>query len=91
MWDLGPGIEPASPALAGVFSATEPPGKPLDSLKQKSSFVFVMKPGPSINFRMMRPGQKMGTSAIVPPYSLDIFLQKAGKINRNSLPRLLWP
>ena len=29
MWDLpGPGIEPASPALAGGFFTTEPPGKP---------------------------------------------------------------
>ena len=29
MWDLpGPGLEPMSPALAGGFSTTEPPGKP---------------------------------------------------------------
>ena len=29
MWDLpGSGIEPMSPALAGRFFATEPPGKP---------------------------------------------------------------
>ena len=29
MWDLpGPGIEPMSPALAGRFSTTAPPGKP---------------------------------------------------------------
>ena len=28
-WDLpGPGLEPASPALAGRFSTTAPPGKP---------------------------------------------------------------
>ena len=28
MWDLhGPGIEPVSPALAGSFFTTEPPGK----------------------------------------------------------------
>ena len=28
MWDLpGPGIEPVSPALAGGFFTTEPPGK----------------------------------------------------------------
>ena len=31
MWDLpGPGIEPVSPALAGVFFITEPPGNPCD-------------------------------------------------------------
>ena len=29
MWDLpGPGLEPVSPALAGTFSTTVPPGKP---------------------------------------------------------------
>ena len=32
MWDLpGPGIEPISPALAGRFLTTGPPGKPLQS------------------------------------------------------------
>ena len=35
MWDFPrPGLEPMSPALAGRFSTTEPPGKPL-------GFVFV--------------------------------------------------
>ena len=33
MWDvLRPGIEPVSPALAGGFFTTEPPGKPQDYL-----------------------------------------------------------
>ena len=32
MWDLPrPGLEPASPALAGRFSTTAPPGKPCTS------------------------------------------------------------
>ena len=32
MWDLPrPGLEPVSPALAGRFSTTAPPGKPLES------------------------------------------------------------
>ena len=31
MWDLpGPGVEPVSPALAGRFLTTAPPGKPYD-------------------------------------------------------------
>ena len=31
MWDLPrPGLEPVSPALAGRFSTTAPPGKPLE-------------------------------------------------------------
>ena len=37
MWDLpGPGLEPMSPALAGGFLTTEPPGKPLISI-----FIFM--------------------------------------------------
>ena len=33
MWDLpGPGLKPVSPALAGGFLTTAPPGKPLDSV-----------------------------------------------------------
>ena len=40
MWDLpGPGLEPVSPALAGGFLTTVPPGKPeaqvLDVSSQK--------------------------------------------------------
>ena len=35
MWDLpGPGLEPVSPALAGGFLTTVPPGKPCKSLNQ---------------------------------------------------------
>ena len=34
MWDLpGPGIEPVSPALAGGFLSTAPPGKPFMDVK----------------------------------------------------------
>ena len=40
MWDLpGPGLEPVSPALAGGFLTTAPPGKPLSpSLPEYSCF-----------------------------------------------------
>ena len=35
MWDLpGPGLEPMSPALAGGFLTTAPPGKPPCGLKR---------------------------------------------------------
>ena len=38
MWDPPrPGLEPASPALAGRFSTTAPPGKPLRSFFKKLS------------------------------------------------------
>ena len=37
MWDLpGPGLEPVSPALAGRFSTTAPPGKPSKCFLYKS-------------------------------------------------------
>ena len=33
-----PGLEPASPALAGRFSTTAPPGKPIFNEKSRSMF-----------------------------------------------------
>ena len=43
MWDLpGPGLEPVSPALAGGFLSTAPPGKPhLSVLNQGDWMNFV--------------------------------------------------
>ena len=46
MWDLPrPGLEPVSPALAGRFSTTAPPGKPSVSIliHKDDSEVFQMK------------------------------------------------
>ena len=43
MWDLPrPGLKPVSPALAGRFSTTAPPGKPwmLDSLHELFQVIF---------------------------------------------------
>ena len=41
MWDLPrPGLEPVSPALAGRFSTTAPPGKPCNFLFFCSIFVW---------------------------------------------------
>ena len=54
MWDLpGPGLEPVSPALAGEFLTTEPPGKPcgevLTALKPKASPLWLPTlPGPAL-------------------------------------------
>ena len=40
MWDLpGPGLEPVSPALAGGFSTTAPPGKPLNIFLSRVTYV----------------------------------------------------
>ena len=46
MWDLpGPGLEPMSPALAGGFLTTVPPGKPqefqLNSVSSEWVRIFV--------------------------------------------------
>ena len=51
MWDLpGPGLELMSPALAGRFLTTAPPGKSL-SLLQKHSFAWKVKPIAAIKFK----------------------------------------
>ena len=42
MWDPPrPGLEPVSPALAGRFSTTAPPGKPLSLLKKDLDVLFI--------------------------------------------------
>ena len=38
-----PGIEPASPALAGGFFTTEPPGKPHSKVIPNHSFLCTLK------------------------------------------------
>ena len=45
MWDLPrPGLEPVSPALAGGFSTTAPPGKPWEA-------VLICNPGSELQIR----------------------------------------
>ena len=47
MWDLPrPGLEPVSPALAGRFSTTAPPGKPQVTFKNPSRDFFKSKSSP---------------------------------------------
>ena len=42
MWDLlRPGLEPVSPALAGRFSTTAPPGKPCENVLIKNSIYLL--------------------------------------------------
>ena len=44
MWDLPrPGLEPVSPALAGRFSTTEPPGKPWNFFGGGEAQGFIFK------------------------------------------------
>ncbi|KAJ8791703.1 hypothetical protein J1605_020425 [Eschrichtius robustus] len=44
MWELpGPGLEPVSPALAGRFSTTVPPGKPESTGSRRAGFIVVAR------------------------------------------------
>ena len=44
MWDLpGPGLEPVSPALAGGFLTTAPPGTSLHLFLSEAFFFFFPK------------------------------------------------
>ena len=44
MWDLpGPGLEPVSPALAGGFLTTEPPGKPFSCFLKQVVVAFSLQ------------------------------------------------
>ena len=44
MWDLPrPGLKPVSPALAGRFSTTAPPGKPSKTIFKKFFYFFPSK------------------------------------------------
>ena len=52
MWDLpGPGIKPVSPALAGGFLTTAPPGKPfgLFLVRRGPYFTFPEEPAKSLS------------------------------------------
>ena len=49
MWDLPrPGLEPVSPALAGRFSTTAPPGKP----SNMGSFYLHVFPGYTVGYNL---------------------------------------
>ena len=60
MWDLpGPGIEPVSPALAGGFSTTAPPGKPLvHSFVAAAAGMSMLRLQKRLGFSVLRCGKK---------------------------------
>ena len=81
MWDLpGPGLEPVSPALAGRFSTTAPPGKPYSSfskeLKKKK------RPGGDFGHRYPAPRD---TECL----TLSEFLVRMGLLKLKGSPSLL--
>ena len=68
MWDLPrPGLEPLSPALAGRFSTTAPPGKP-------STFLFF----PALLPSRFLPLQIAAASSSLPPRSTGMCLSVTG-------------
>ena len=49
MWDLpGPGVKPVSPALAGGFLTTDPPGKPYRWFLRRGGVAQMVKNPPEI-------------------------------------------
>ena len=53
MWDLpGPGLEPVSPALAGGFLTTAPPGKSQDSETLDGLFLKIEQAAEVLSKRM---------------------------------------
>ena len=67
MWDLPrPGLEPVSPALAGRFATTAPPGKPKDKfLIYKYLNEFVIKQTKHNRKKELRP-DSLHTQRLVP-------------------------
>ena len=63
MWDLPrPGLEPVSPALAGRFSTTAPPGKPCFFLKLTTDAPGLMEGNfflSAIGFGLLPPAPKL--------------------------------
>ena len=68
MWDLPrPGLEPVSPALAGRFLTTVPPGKPL-----KRILKVLAKLLDSLNLRLCHSsGFRINGGLKLPPQSRD--------------------
>ena len=64
MWDLPrPGLEPVSPALAGRFSTTAPPGKPNDAVfKRAREHLLWLSP------RAQHRGSKQNSPCPVSPW-----------------------
>ena len=77
MWDPPrPGLEPVSPALAGGFSTTAPPGKPLLDFYfyffwQNPSYISRVRPNDSFSLLQVFPEHSNGL--ISPSFSILFF------------------
>ena len=78
MWDLPrPGLEPVSPALAGRFSTTAPPGKPyvfLYILFQPTAFIILLRLKFSLFFASGSPFKLAACPSDVTSVFFDIIL-----------------
>ena len=86
MWDLpGPGLEPVSPALAGGFLTTAPPGKPLDKFL---NFYFIV-------VRTVNMRSTLNTFSSVQSYiSVDCrysVVQQISRAHSSCFTETLWP
>ena len=83
MWDLpGPGLEPVSPALAGRFSTTAPPGKPYLCCFKRHRF------GTSLVVQWLRIRLPMQGTQVWAPVREDPTCRRATK---SRAPQLLKP
>ena len=85
MWNLPrPGLEPASPALAGRFSTTAPPGKPLDTvfLIDRQSALHVHR---FHILRLNQPWIKVSIRGWLNPWMQNLWIRRANYWTRGSM------
>ena len=73
MWDLPrPGLEPVSPALAGRFSTTVPPGKPPGSVSLGPSLIHAQKRPRPVTHQLsqVRQEERQSLHSRHPPHSI---------------------
>ena len=94
MWDLpGPGLEPVSPALAGGFLATAPPGKPNNICFAHESATWLGLGGDSPPRFYVLPLGVAQRQALTPGYWLRPyvwFISYCGPENTQVAPQMAW-
>ena len=75
MWDLpGPELEPVSPASAGGFLTTAPPGKPLrDDFDDKTDNVLYTRPAAQPGFMFAGAGKPLRNKSTLILFFLFFF------------------
>ena len=71
MWDLpGPGLEPVSPALAGGFLTTAPPGEASPLLIEDTDTDASVVLRPRSEYRVLTPVRLPAAGPLLAPYCL---------------------